>query len=204
MGLILSCGECREVTQQYVQQALAHPAVAYVDFAFGCLRVNGWNMRGIANMVGNGTIGTTYDQNRTVLRSGAGAQYNPKTNTITLGSFDSSHVVHESIHALQDTVRYPTRVTEAEATAYLGQAAYLIAHESLSTGRPMGEVATRWESSSSAVLAASARVARRIGMLNRCHVVVTHADLAEIEQVIAGHPLYSRHANGTYGFDGTR
>lgn len=203
MALILSCGECRRVAQQYVQESLGHPAVAYVDFAFGCLRVHGWNMRAIANLVGSGSIGATYDQAGTTLRQGTGAQYNPRTDTITLGSFDRSHVIHEAIHALQDTVRYPTRVTEAEATAYLGQVVYQIAREALSTGTPMGTVAARYEASSSAIRAAAARVARRLGMLNRCHVVVSHADLAEIEQAIAAHPIYRDHAQGNYRFDGT-
>jgi hypothetical protein len=203
MGLILSCGECREHAQQYVLEALAHPAIHHVDFTFGCLRVTPWNMRAIASLIGQGKIASTFDLQKQRLAPGTAANYNVKTDTFTIGEMHPPSVVHEAIHALQDHVKFPTKVTEAEATAYLGQSVYSVVRESMTTGRSVDDVIKRHEQGSS-IFAIAAQVGRQLGMLHRCGAVVTQADLMPIEQAIAGHPVYKPFASGNYPFNGTR
>ncbi len=204
MAIVVSCPKCPPITHQAVFNALEHESIHYVDFVFGPLFVNARTLRSIANDLRRGIIGAEADRGRKQLQAGAAAHWDQNQDKFVFGSDHPNRalVVHEAIHALQDRVRFPTVVTQAEATANLGEAILRVAAaavlRSISPEQAVKDVLPRL----GPIDAAATRVAMRKGMVRRSRSPVFPGDLVEIENEIRKNPLYAGIADDNYGFNG--
>ncbi len=185
----VGCGDCREIARGIVIDAITHPAASRVNFSFGALQVTPGSLGRITQMILDRKIDTVAGN----LPPGWEAAYVAKRNLLVLTSNSSEH----------DEVGYPTRVSEAEALAYLGQTVYAIAYAAISTGQSPEAIAAG-AMSSEPLFSTSARVAQRLGMLTGGHVVVLPQHIAEIEQAVVLKTMYRDVALKHLEWDGIR
>jgi hypothetical protein len=188
--------------QDMVSDALSDPSVYYVNFVYGPLDVNPTTLRSVIERLGKPDgLEAAIDVAR--LPQDAGAMYDQFCNAFVLRpTNDKSVIIHEAIHALQDGIRFPSLVTQAEATAYLGDAAFRLAHLARTQGASIRSVEAGLRSVQGPIFAAATKVAVSLGMPSQRRIVVTPTSLVEIENEIRKSPLYARHAGGSYNFNG--
>ena len=201
MAIFISCGKCPPVTHQVVFEVLRHPAGRSMSFLYGRLTVDGPALERIASGVAGGRIGARHAPSD--LREGAGAKWSIQNDELVFRRQmpGAGTVIHEAVHGLQDEIRYPRGVTEAEAIANVAEAYYRLLRAKIDFGSYAKELASI--KAGSPIDSAAADVVVRMSMVTRSYTHLVPADIRAVEQAIANHDLYKDKADA-YQFNGIR
>lgn len=201
MALFISCGKCPPVTHQVVLEVLRHPAGRSMSFLYGRLEVDGPALERIASGVASGRIGARHAPGD--LNKGAGAKWSIQNDELVFRQQmpGGGVVIHEAVHGLQDEIRYPQSVTEAEAIANVAEAYYRLLRAKIDFGSYARELAAI--RAGSAIDSAAADVVIRMSMVTRTYTNLVPADIRAVQEAIANHDLY-KNKGDAYQFNGIR